>query len=141
MFERRSAVLLALATAFVVAVASVACGDDGNAAESEPPTPIAFLTPPVPERASPLDEFSPECDAKVIKVARGEAKLRDAIFDCETPLQWAGALRRYPSALGPNSDEGDVFVPLFEICFRTSPAEFAASRLCQAVIAGRTVTP
>ena len=128
--------------ATIVAVASVACGDEEATSQSGNPTPIAFQTPPVPASASPLDEFSPQCDAKVISVARGEAHLRDAIFECETPMQWAGAVIRYPSALGANWDErNDVFQPLVEICFRTSPAEFAASKLCQAVTVGRTVTP
>ncbi len=140
--EGPSGVLLSLAAAIVVAVASVACEDDAATSPSEtPPTPIAFQTPPVPTGDYGITEFSPQCDAKIISVARGEAKLRDAIFVCETPMQWAGAVIRYPSALGPNSDKGEIFMPLVQMCFRTSPAEFAASRLCQAMVGGRTVTP
>lgn len=143
MAGRRLWSLLMPAATTLVVVAGAACGGSaGDGHEPTPiPTPIDFATPPVPKTGTSAADFLDRCDAAIIKAARGEAELRTAIFQCETPLQWGGALTRYPSVLGDDPESVNVFAVLTDICFRTSDSEFAASRLCQAVIGGRTVTP
>ena len=123
--------------------AAVGCNSENSSNESTAvATPIAFETPPIPTAdGSSISEFLSQCDAAVIRAARAEAELREAIFACETPLQWAGAVIRYPSALGADASNGSIFAALDDICFKTSDAEFKASKLCQATIGGRTVTP
>lgn len=143
--SRRSAhiVLLAVKTTFIAA--NAACGGGSDGQDITPivyPTPIDFETPPIPTAdGSSISEFLSQCDAAVIRAARAEAELREAIFACETPLQWAGAVTRYPAALGSDAGTGSIFSKLSDICFRTTDAEFKVSKLCQATIGDRTVTP
>lgn len=135
--------LLAVVTTFTAANAACDDGSGGRSLTPTPhPTPIDFKTPPIPtSEGASMNDFLDRCDAAVIRAARAESELREAIFQCETPLQWAGAVTRYPSALGTDASSGSIFAKLNDICFKTSDAEFKASKLCQATVGGRTVTP
>jgi hypothetical protein len=118
------------------------CGgdDDSSVPPTAPATPIAFLTPPVPSETAGISEFLPECDAAIIRAARDEADLRDALFACQTAMQWAGAVTRYPAALSDPAS-GSLFIELAQLCFETSFEEFARSKLCQEVVSRPTATP
>jgi hypothetical protein len=67
-----------------------------NGAGERVATPVAFGTIPVPSGDQGIEEFSPECDAAMIRAAREEAPLKEAIFACGSMMEWAGATRRYP---------------------------------------------
>jgi len=140
-FHARSALAIPLALFGLAGVAISGCGGDDDSPTPEfPPTPMAYLTPPVPRETVGIGEFLPECDLAVIRAARKEAALREALFACKAPMQWAGAVTRYPAALQDPSS-GDVFGELHQMCFEASNQDYARSSLCQAVVAGRTIAP
>lgn len=111
---------------------AVACSGDK---EAERPPPIAWVTPPEPTATTELPQFSPACDAEMIRVARKEAAIERAVLSCDTPLEWIGAAMRYPAALPPGEDAYSVLVNL---CFRAPPELFLKSGACLQTVGGRT---
>lgn len=109
------------------------CGSDGE--DARPPTPIAWVTPPAPATTEGLPQFSPACDAEMIRVARGEAALEQTLTSCATPWEWLDATARYPAALPPGGDAGSV---LMDLCFRAPTELFLRSAVCLQTVGGRT---
>lgn len=112
---------------------AVACSGDKE--DERPPTPIAWVTPPAPATTEGLPQFSPECDAEMIRVARGEAALEQTLTSCATAWEWIGAATRYPAALPPGADAGSV---VMDLCFRAPPELFLKSGACLQTVGGRT---
>lgn len=125
--------------AMVITMAALAwavvagCGSDGE--DARPPTPIAWVTPPAPATTEGLPAFSPECDAEMIRVARGEAALEETLTSCATAWEWIGATTRYPAALPRGADTGSV---LMDLCFRAQSDDFLRSGVCLQTVGGRT---
>jgi hypothetical protein len=103
---------------------AVACSSDKE--DARPPTPIAWVTPPAPATTEGLPQFSPACDAEMIRVARGEAALEQTLISCATQWEWMGAAQRYPAAV-PTGDDGQAMVYLMDLCFHASEALFLRS--------------
>ena len=120
----------------VAALAWAVLAGCGSGREGErPPTPIAWVTPPEPTATTELPQFSPACDAEMIRVARKEAAIEQAVLSCDTPLEWIGAAMRYPAALPPGEDAYSVLVNL---CFRAPQELFLKSAACLQTVGGRT---
>jgi hypothetical protein len=115
-----------------LAVAAAGCG---GGKDERPPTPIAWVTPPAPATTTGLPAFSPECDADMIRVARGEAAIELTLPSCATAWEWMGAAARYPAAL-PAGEEAHAV--LMDLCFRASEGLFLRSGACLQTVGGRT---
>ena len=112
------------------------CGSGGE--DERPPTPIAWVTPPVPDTTAGLTEFSPECDAEMIRVARGEAALEQTLPSCATMWEWMGAANRYPAALPAGEEAQSVLSVLVDLCFRAPDELFLKSGACLQTVGGPT---
>ncbi|WP_322795112.1 hypothetical protein [Tepidiforma sp.] len=127
----RAAVLLGVAA--LAWAGFVGCASGGE--DQRPPTPIAWVTPPPPATLEGLEKFSPECDAAMIRAARGEAELSGTLASCGTLWEWLGAARRYSAAL-PRDQDGQSF--LVDLCFRAPTELFLRSGPCLQTVGGRT---
>lgn len=133
-YPKRLVGRLAMAGCLGLALA-VAAACSGGAEDGRPPTPIAWVTPPAPATTTGLPAFSPECDAEMIRVARGEAAIEQTLPSCATAWEWMGAAARYPSALPAGEEAHAVLV---DLCFRASEGLFVRSGACLQTVGGRT---
>jgi len=130
-------VAMAITMATLAWAVLAGCGDgESPGREGErPPTPIAWVTPPAPATTAELPQFSPACDAEMIRVARGEAAIEQTLLSCPTPWEWMGAAMRYPAALPPGQD---AYLVLVDLCFRAPTELFLRSAVCLQTVGGRT---
>lgn len=130
--------IIAAVTAAAMMVLS-ACGGSGDTSDASRPSALpAFPTPPVPFGGPPVHELSSGCDEAVEKAARKEGELRQALFECESFVDFMNGMSRYPAALPSGADSGAW---LIQTCFRTSDEEYARSAVCQSVTSRGGVNP